>query len=144
MFRPAVHGDGKAVDGAWWPRSRDVVAQLPHLLAAAQSNHGLAVTRVAYHRDSWNDGVGRTRVIGGDVVRFGWFNTIDPSSVSLTGPNGQARLDLVVIPATSDPLLAERVFAWIQDGHRHDGASEILMAAGTSVDSPSPGPGTPG
>ncbi|PZF80858.1 DUF5994 family protein [Jiangella anatolica] len=137
MFSPIIRGDVRAVDGAWWPRSRDLAAELPALLAAL-SRRGLEVARVAYHRDSW-DGQPSSLPVAGGIVRLGWFRTIDPHLVSITGLDIQDRQDLLVIAATSDPRLAARVFDWIQDGHHHHRrASTILTAAEASLQPPAP------
>jgi hypothetical protein len=132
VFSPIVRGDVRAVDGAWWPRSRDLAAELPALLAALW-RRDLRVARVAYHRDSWDNDVRRLPVAG-RIVRLGWFRTIDPHLVSLTGLDIQDRQDLLVLPPTSDPQLAARVFDWIQDGHHHHrSASTILTAVVASL-----------
>ncbi|WP_166347378.1 DUF5994 family protein [Phytoactinopolyspora limicola] len=126
-FRPTVTGDVRAVDGAWWPRSSDLATELPALVAAL-SRRGFIVARVAYHQTSWNNGVGKKLATGGTTVQLGWFRTIDPHLVSLTSRHGNYRLDLLVVPADSSPLLAERVFATIQHDNHHNRASDILAA----------------
>lgn len=131
VFSPVVPGGLRAVDGAWWPRSRDLAAELPALVTTL-SRRDFTVARVAYHRDSW-DGVVRKLPVAGRIIRLGWFRTIDPHLVSLTGLDTQDRQDLLVVPAMSDSQLAERVFAWIQEGHHHSRASTILTAADASL-----------
>jgi hypothetical protein len=44
-------GSGR-VDGAWWPRSDDLTAEVPGLAAALQSRLG-TIERVAYHPAAW-------------------------------------------------------------------------------------------
>ncbi|NEE02385.1 hypothetical protein G1H10_19610 [Phytoactinopolyspora halotolerans] len=122
------------LDGAWWPRSRDLAAELPELIATL-SQRGFTVARVAYHRDSW-DSVSGKLPIAGRVVRLGWFRTIDAHLLSLTELRSADRLDLLVIPPTSDPLLAEQAFAWIQDGH-HDGRATAFLTDADTASRPS-------
>ncbi|WP_051425912.1 DUF5994 family protein [Jiangella gansuensis] len=134
VFSPVTGHDLRAVDGAWWPRSRDLVAELP-ALAAELSRRDFTVTRVAYHRDSW-DGAIRKLPVAGKIIRFGWFRTIDAHVVSLTGADTQGRLDLLVVPAQSDPQLAGRVFARIEEDQHHDSASAILADAEANLQTP--------
>jgi hypothetical protein len=49
---PAMAGTG-AVDGGWWPRSRDPDAELPGLIAGLDSSLG-PITRVALNLDAWD------------------------------------------------------------------------------------------
>lgn len=132
VFSPIVRGEVRAVDGAWWPRSRDLAVELPALVAVL-ARCDFRVARVAYHRDSWDCEI-RKLDVAGRMVRLGWFRTIDPQLVSFTRLDRQDRQDLLVVPATSDRRLAARVFDWIRDGHHHDrGASTILTEAEASL-----------
>ncbi|TDC50933.1 hypothetical protein E1212_13390 [Jiangella ureilytica] len=115
------------LDGAWWPRSRELAAELPALLTALQERD-VVVARVAYGPDSWEPAGRKTRVAG-RVIALGWFRTIDPHSVSVTSLDGRDRLDLLVVPPDDDKALAGRAFALVLDGHDRDGASATLAAA---------------
>ena len=57
------------VDGGWWPRSDDLAAELPELLAQ-MSTAGYQVRRVAYNLDAW-DPAPRRLTVAGRVVRLG-------------------------------------------------------------------------
>jgi hypothetical protein len=51
---PTMAGTG-AVDGGWWPRSRDPDAELPGLIAGLGSCSSLGpITRVARNLDTWD------------------------------------------------------------------------------------------
>ena len=58
-----------AVDGGWWPRSRDPDAELPGLIAALDSSLG-PVTRVALNLASW-DRAPRRIAVDGRRIRVG-------------------------------------------------------------------------
>jgi hypothetical protein len=48
-----------SVDGAWWPRSRDLAAELPALLAVLAVRLG-PIERVGYHLGDWAPTVRRS------------------------------------------------------------------------------------
>ncbi|HEY9411668.1 MAG TPA: DUF5994 family protein [Jiangellaceae bacterium] len=128
-FRPPARDDRGTLDGVWWPRSRDLVAELSSVLAEV-SGPAFTVSRVAYSRHSW-DVARRKHRIGERVVGLGWFDSIDPNLVIMTSADGQRRRDLLVVPADSDAALAARAFALVLDSdHVGTSAGAILIAAG--------------
>lgn len=60
------------VDRAWWPRSLDLSAELPDLLAVLTVRQG-RVRRVGYHRTAWGQAPRRIP-LDGQVVRLGGFH----------------------------------------------------------------------
>ncbi|MCW2680871.1 MAG: hypothetical protein JWM62_2272 [Frankiales bacterium] len=94
------------VDGAWWPYSDDLVAELGSLLeGVAQRGH--RVHRVSYSLDAWTD-VPRKVLIGGTLVRLGGYRTQHSSVLHLIDSSGKAPLVLVVIPTTATQDVAQR------------------------------------
>ena len=91
---PTMAGTG-AVDGGWWPRSRDPDAELPGLIAGLDSSLG-PVTRVALNLDAW-DRAPRRVALDGRRVRVGLFRTMDPHMLGVTRAF-QDRLALLVVP----------------------------------------------
>jgi hypothetical protein len=71
---PTMAGTG-AVDGGWWPRSRDPDAELPGLIAALESSLG-PIPRLALNLDAW-DTAPRRVAVDGRRVRVGWFRQMD-------------------------------------------------------------------
>ncbi len=53
-FDPALNRHG-AVDGGWWPHSRNALTELPGLIAALDSRPGVRVQRLSVHRDDWDE-----------------------------------------------------------------------------------------
>jgi len=49
-----THDRQGVLDGAWWPRSRDIGAELPALIAALAEYAG-PVTRVGLDADAWEE-----------------------------------------------------------------------------------------
>ena len=94
------------VDGAWWPRSRDLSAELPALLAVLAVRLG-RIHRVSYNFSAWDDTPRRIHV-GGQLVRLGGFHSLRTQAVDVLGLNGPCLTLLVVAPET-DPTTAHEV-----------------------------------
>ncbi|WP_328611346.1 DUF5994 family protein [Amycolatopsis sp. NBC_00345] len=92
------------VDGAWWPRSDDFVAELPALLAELKS----PLKRVEHVTYSLIDhDVVARRLPGDRMVRLEGFRSQPAGTVTVIGP--ERRLVLLVVPPATDPVLAHRV-----------------------------------
>jgi len=100
---------GGFVDGGWWPRTRDLSIELPPLLVAMYSA-GYDVRRVMYNITAW-DRAPRRMTVGGRLVKLGGFHTQNAAAISLVDPSGRQRIDLVVVPPGTDPVIAERALA---------------------------------
>ncbi|HEY5986723.1 MAG TPA: DUF5994 family protein, partial [Streptosporangiaceae bacterium] len=87
-FDPALIQHG-AVDGGWWPHSRNALTEMPGLIAALDARPGVRVQRLAVHRDEWDEIPHRLITDGGHVVRVGWFTTIPRHTVSVTTAGGR-------------------------------------------------------
>ncbi|MCW6010904.1 hypothetical protein K1W54_41110 [Micromonospora sp. CPCC 205371] len=82
------------LDGGWWPRSTDPVAELPGLILAIDTLRG-PVTRLVLAAAGW-DSHPRRLGVNGRVIRLGYF-TSQPVSL-LTAICGHDRVDLLVVP----------------------------------------------
>ena len=82
-FDPALNRHG-AVDGGWWPHSRDALTELPGLIAALDSQPGVRVQRLSIHRDDWDEIPRRLTADAGHLIRVDWFTTIPRHTVSVT------------------------------------------------------------
>ena len=136
---PTMAGTG-AVDGGWWPRSRDPDAELPGLIAALDSSLG-PVTRVALNLDAWGSAPRRVAV-DGRRVRVGWFRQMDAHTIGLTR-SGQDRMVLLVVPPQATTAAAQIAMAMAADGANSAGPAEILAAAGIGGQDPAPMPSQP-
>ena len=120
---------GQAVlDGGWWPRSWDPVAELPGLLLALSERYG-RIRHIMLNIHTW-DSRFRRLAVGPDVVRIGWFDTLDPALlVATTGRDDQ--VDLLVVPPDTTPEAAERAMATAADPANLRRAPDILTAGAT-------------
>jgi hypothetical protein len=98
------------IDGAWWPRSRDLSAELVPLLSTL-TIAGHPIARVVYDLAFWSVTDRRARV-GNRIVRLGGFAMPEANVVSFIDDTGvRRRLDVVVVEPEAQPDFAERVLA---------------------------------
>ncbi|WP_338781446.1 DUF5994 family protein [Streptomyces sp. DG1A-41] len=101
------------LDGAWWPRSRDLVAELPSLTAVLDPLWG-RITRVTVNPTHWPV-VPRKVPVAGHVVKVGWFlPEQDPNELLLLSYH-VGRWNLLVIPPQTAPDAAARLMAAASD-----------------------------
>jgi hypothetical protein len=136
---PTMAGTG-AVDGGWWPRSRDPDAELPDLIAGLESSLG-PVTRVALNLDAW-DTAPRRVAVDGRRVRVGWFRQMDAHMIGLTRAF-QDRVVLLVVPPQATTAAAGIAMAMAADATNNVRPTDILAAAGFDGQDPAPMPPQP-
>jgi Family of unknown function (DUF5994) len=95
-FDPALPRHG-AVDGGWWPRSRNALTELPGLIAALDARPGVRVQRLAVHRDEWDEIPHQLTAGSGHFARIGWFSTIPHHTVSVTMAGSRDPVMLLVV-----------------------------------------------
>jgi hypothetical protein len=130
QLNPTMAGTG-AVDGGWWPRSRDPEAELPGLIAGLDASVG-PITRLALNMTAW-DGAPRRVAMDGRRVRVGWFRQMDPDTIGVTRA-GQTRVILLVVPPQAPPAAAGVAMAMAADAATSAGPADILAAAGIGED----------
>jgi hypothetical protein len=113
------------VDGAWWPRSRDLSTELPALLAVLAIRLG-GVQRVSYNLGTW-DAAPRRLDIEGRQLPLGGFHAQHPHTVDVIGANG-ARLTLLVLPPGTDPVAAHRTLITASRRDNVDSIDRLLTA----------------
>ena len=109
------------VDGGWWPRSDDLAAELPDLLAVLSVRLG-RIDRVMYNVNEWAKASAKLAT-GGRAVRLDGYRRQPINTVEVLGLN-RNKIVLLVVPPNADP----------------DEAHATLMAAaapsnGSTVDS---------
>ena len=114
------------LDGAWWPRSRELAREVP-LLVAAFAEEGVRVTRFVYHPSLWLIAPSKVRV-GGRLVHLGWFREIDPNVVSLRTSQDQ-RIELLVIPPEATADVAARASEAAVEAGNHASPTDVLLTA---------------
>ena len=87
------------VDGAWWPRSDDLPAEVPDLLAVLSVRLG-PINRVIYNLAEWVMAPTKLPTDGG-VVRLAGYTRQPVNTIEVTGCNG-SKIVLLVVPARTD------------------------------------------
>jgi hypothetical protein len=126
-FDPALHRRG-AVDGGWWPHSRNALTELPGLVAALDSRPGVRVQRLSIHRDDWDDIPHRLTADGGHRIRVDWFSVIPRHTVSVTTA-GKGTIELLVIPPGTAKGTAQAAMNMAATGPGAAQAGDILTAS---------------
>ena len=117
------------LDGGWWPRSTDPVAELPGLVLAIDALRG-PVTRLVLSANGWDERPHRLGVAG-RVVRLGYFTSQSAFLLTaLCGDNGD-RVDLLVVPPDTDAGTADAAVVIAATVSNLVHAQHILVAAAT-------------
>jgi hypothetical protein len=122
------------LDGAWWPRSRDIAAELPALVSALTEHLG-PVTRVGLDTSAW-EGLPTRIVVDGRVVRIDSFPVGDDTALITRGD--QDVFSLLVVPPHATPEAACAAMAQAVRSDNLSQAGQILIEAGRAQE-PSPG-----
>ena len=94
------------VDGAWWPHSTDLAAEIPDLVAVLSVRLG-QISDVLYNMTEWV----RPRVkmpIGGRKVRISGYHRQPDNTIEVLGLGGQ-RVVLLVVPADTEEHVAHDI-----------------------------------
>jgi hypothetical protein len=116
------------VDGAWWPRSKDLSAELPALLAVLTVRLGL-ITRATYNLAAWSPAARRLDVEG-HAVRLEGFRSQPADIVTVVGRD-RHRLTLLVVPPDTSPLNAHHTMMTASQRGNADSVEALLAAAPT-------------
>ncbi|WP_423797228.1 DUF5994 family protein [Mycolicibacterium tusciae] len=103
------------VDGAWWPHSDDLNAELPDLLAVLSVRLG-PIDRVLFNINEWLKPTPKL-VAGGRAVHLAGHQRHPVSTVEVVGVD-DGRISLLVVPPNSES----------------NGAHDALMAAAAPSD----------
>ncbi|MBC2907352.1 DUF5994 family protein [Streptomyces cupreus] len=115
------------LDGAWWPRSRDIAAELPGLITALTDHLG-PITRVGLDTDAW-EGLPTRMTIDGRVVHID-SSPVGDDTVLVT--RGERDLfSLLVIPPHATPDAARAAMAEAVRAGSGTQAAQILVDTGT-------------
>lgn len=115
------------VDGAWWPRSWEPVAEFPAMIAGIERRLGRA-GRVAFNADAWAEAP-RRLVVDGRPVELEGFRSLDEHTVLLSG-YGWHRMALLVIPPETGERAAAVALQRAADPGNTEQATQILFRSG--------------
>jgi hypothetical protein len=111
------------VDGAWWPHSHDLTAELPSLLAVLAVRLG-RVERVSYNLAEWDPAPRRVNV-DGDLTRLGGFTSQPAHTVDTIATDGQ-RMTLLVVPSDTDRSAAHQTMMTASHRGNADTVGDLL------------------
>ncbi|GIE94902.1 DUF5994 family protein [Paractinoplanes rishiriensis] len=94
------------LDGAWWPRSTDVVAELPALVEALADLRG-EITHVLLNAGEWDLPHPRRAASGHRTIRLGWYTSQPAGLITVMSDFGRDRFDLLVVPPDASPASAD-------------------------------------
>jgi hypothetical protein len=97
------------IDGAWWPWSTDLAAELPALLSLLSDRLG-QVVGVGYRRDGWMDTPPQVDIAGHPIQLLG-FTSDEPASVIVIGQDGHHLTLRVIAPETNDQAARDALAA---------------------------------
>jgi len=115
-----------ALDGGWWPRSRDASVELPDLISALNARVG-AIVRLSVDARDWDE-IPRRVTVAGHVVRIGRFADVNHKIIATCGP--QDHLLLLVVPPRVSLAAAKSALAMAASGSNSGRPEEILAASG--------------
>ncbi|MCX5036490.1 MULTISPECIES: DUF5994 family protein [Streptomyces] len=132
-LRLAPHGTlPRRIDGVWWPHSRDLLTQLPKMLATLPSAWG-DITGVTVDAAAWSAAPGRM-FVANQVVRLhkSPASPHAPDRVVLLSP-GLGRWDLQVIPPEATEEAAALLTAAALDDRRPGAGAEARPPSPTTA-----------
>jgi hypothetical protein len=112
------------LDGAWWPRTRDIETELPALISVLTGHLG-PITRVGLDASAWN-GLPTRLVIGGQVVHLDSDPAGDDTVLITRGHNDHFALLMVPPDTTADA--ARQAMARAVRADNITDATQILIA----------------
>ncbi|MEV0252934.1 DUF5994 family protein [Streptomyces sp. NPDC050732] len=114
------------VDGAWWPRSRDLNRELPALCDRLDAPWG-RITRVTVNPTHWPVIPHRVPVHG-HTVNVGWFLDEQDAHQLMLRSYRVGRWDLLIIPPETDADGAARLMAAACDPQDRRAGSALMAA----------------
>ncbi|MCB5912194.1 DUF5994 family protein [Streptomyces pinistramenti] len=129
-----THTREQVLDGAWWPRSRDIGAELPGLVAALTEHLG-PVLRIGLDAAAWEELPTRL-VIDDRVVHIDSFPVGDDTVLITRGD--QDHFSLLVVPPHATPEAARAAMTRAVQAGNVTQAEQILIDTGTRRAHPIP------
>lgn len=120
------------LDGAWWPRSRDVAIELPALVSALTEYIG-PITRIGLDVSAWN-GLPARLVLDGRVVHIDSSATGDDTVLVTRGD--QDHFSLLVVPPDATEQAARAAMEQAVQADNSASAEQILIEIRAERDEP--------
>ena len=121
-----THAREGILDGAWWPRSRDIGAELPSLISALTEHLG-AITGAGLDGSAW-DGLPTRVMVDGRVVHLDSFPVGDDTVLVTRGDRDH--FSLMLVPPDTSPDAARAAMARAVRADNVTEAHQILIDTG--------------
>ncbi|MEV7775968.1 DUF5994 family protein [Kitasatospora sp. NPDC086791] len=121
-----------ALDGAWWPHSRDISVELPGLVRALTEHLG-PVESVGLDAEAWDDVPARL-VVDGRSVHIDRYPVGDDTVIVTRGDRDH--FSLLVVPPQASREAALAAMARAVEAGGTDSAQQILIATGIGPEVP--------
>lgn len=118
------------LDGGWWPRSTDLMVELPQLIAAL-SGRG-EITHALLNSADWDLPHERRLSAGRKGVRLGFYSAQPAGLITLMSDFGRDRFDLVVVPPATDSAAADAAMKAAADATDDRRAPALLAEISTA------------
>jgi hypothetical protein len=125
------------LDGGWWPRSTDPVAELPGLVLAIDALRG-PITRLILAADGW-DSQPRRLGVNGRVLRLGYFAS-QPTSLLTALTDNDDRVDLLVVAPDTAATIADAAMTLAATAGNLVHAPQIVQTVSAPADATTPRP----
>ena len=112
------------LDGGWWPRSTDLMVELPQLIGAL-SGRG-EITHALLNSADWDLPHERRLSAGRKGIRLGFYSSQPAGLITLMSDFGKDRFDLVVVPPSADAAAAKSAMRSAADAKDSRRAPELL------------------
>lgn len=103
-----------ALDGAWWPRSRDPAIELAALIEAVGAQRG-TIRQLALNRADWDSAPRRIRLDSGRRISVDWSSILGVHIVRIVDTDYQW-IDLLLVPVGTEQAIADLALTMATDG----------------------------
>jgi hypothetical protein len=124
------------VDGAWWPHSDNLAAEIPDLLAVLSVRLG-RIDRVIYNLAEWTKAPAKLQTDDG-LIRLAGYHRQPVNTIEVLGLN-RNKIVLLVVPPDTDP---DRAHEAMMAAAAPDDASTIERLLATTAPAREPSTGT--
>jgi hypothetical protein len=115
------------LDGAWWPRTRDLAAELPALVHALAGKRG-TISHAMLNVEDWDLPHPRRIPAAEGQVRLGWYTSQPTGLLTLICDFGRDRFDLLVVPVDASASSAATAMDAAAAADHTERVPELLAA----------------
>jgi hypothetical protein len=113
------------LDGAWWPRSTDAVAEIPGLVKGLADRRGV-ITHVLLNTAEWDLPHPRRVGEGRGAIHLGWYTSQPAGLATVMTDFGRDRFDLLVVPPDASRASADVALSAAADATDRRHTPELL------------------